>query len=744
MWENKMLLNYVIAFASLGVILLALSFFILVRHAKKTVNIIFAFYSLSIAWWSIFTIPMIVGNSQKTAHLYDQLCLFGSIFIPSTFLHFVLVYLRKSDKYKRLIIGSYLCSVMFGLANANGVLFSGVKPAYVFHYYTVPNYIYTMFVLYFSISSTIGISFLYKEMRNPQISNSLRTQLKLLFLFSLLGYTGGGANFLLVYGIEVPVFTSIANYAILIYGLAVAYLILKYRFLDIEVIIKKTLIFTGLFAMVNLIATTVASLTQSYIGEKLALSPKVSLMITGITILIFYTPTRNFLIRITDRFLFQKKEDIRVILNRLAEEIISVLDKREIGDRLMRTIETAFRAENATLLIKTNESEGYRYEHVFGFESVLAPPSGDSAFLHYFSSFDKILHLEDETVIKQTPPEVRAQAAAIKAALAVPLFHQGQLIGILTLGKKKSDQDYTKDEIEAFPALAAQVAVAISNSQLLDQIVKEQTDKKRIQVIAERVNYTRSLKHEGGNKMVGVLNAAFTMESSFKIAHTRFYERVHEKLTEPELNIHEKLLQIVTKSCATIARNAERVILMIDTMVDGLRGDEMSYTIFDFRLTWETAKRNLEMDRNYRFLVEIDEPFKLYGNVCLIERVFENLLSNSRDALKEGKDGLITLKGSYRDIDGEKATWFEYSDTGPGVQEALFDKVFLQDFSTKPKPQSSTSLESGHGQGLYICRKTVEEFHSGKIWLEKSETGGSKFIFWIPFKNDSQAEGVGR
>jgi len=278
--NNDLLINYVIAYASLGLVLLILAAFILCRRAKRPVHIIFAFYSLSISSWSLFTIPMIISNNREVAYLWDKVCLFGAVFIPATFLHFVLVYINKIHRHKKLVISSYFVAILFVIADIGGFLFADVQPRHVFKHYTVPNITYTLYVAYFSLASTVGIYFLYQNMRNKELSGSLRKQGKLLFLFSLLGYTGGATNFLLVYGYEIPLITPVANYAILIYGLAVAYLIFRHQFLDIEVIIKKTLVFTGLFAALMAIVVGVSTLTQGLLGRYLNIPQTVTMAIS--------------------------------------------------------------------------------------------------------------------------------------------------------------------------------------------------------------------------------------------------------------------------------------------------------------------------------------------------------------------------------------------------------------------------------------------------------------------------------
>ena len=64
----------------------------------------------------------------------------------------------------------------------------------------------------------------------------------------------------------------------------------------------------------------------------------------------------------------------------------------------------------------------------------------------------------------------------------------------------------------------------------------------------------------------------------------------------------------------------------------------------------------------------------------------------------------------------------EICDRGPGVE--FPDKIFQPFFTTK---------EQGMGMGLTICRSIVES-GGGRLWVERNEPRGAKFIFTLPIE----------
>jgi two-component system, NtrC family, nitrogen regulation sensor histidine kinase NtrY len=104
-----------------------------------------------------------------------------------------------------------------------------------------------------------------------------------------------------------------------------------------------------------------------------------------------------------------------------------------------------------------------------------------------------------------------------------------------------------------------------------------------------------------------------------------------------------------------------------------------------------------------------------------INRVIVNLLSNAIDAvLTTGRTGMISL---VTRLDAAiEAIVIEISDNGPGIPEAIRDRVFEPYFSTK---------ESGTGLGLAMVNQIVND-HGGYIRIAQSNENGTLVRIEIP------------
>jgi signal transduction histidine kinase len=104
------------------------------------------------------------------------------------------------------------------------------------------------------------------------------------------------------------------------------------------------------------------------------------------------------------------------------------------------------------------------------------------------------------------------------------------------------------------------------------------------------------------------------------------------------------------------------------------------------------------------------EPIMVNINAPLFDWVIENLLRNSLDAM----DGIGEISAIvFEDRDN---VYIDVSDTGKGIPQSKFKRVFQPGYTTKKR---------GWGLGLSLAKRIIEEYHKGKISVKRSEPGKS-------------------
>ena len=100
--------------------------------------------------------------------------------------------------------------------------------------------------------------------------------------------------------------------------------------------------------------------------------------------------------------------------------------------------------------------------------------------------------------------------------------------------------------------------------------------------------------------------------------------------------------------------------------------------------------------------------------------VIENLLKNAAESM-ENKQGriIVAVKSSNKNFIS-----ITFSDNGKGMTGQQRRQVFLPGYTTKKR---------GWGLGLNLCKRIVEDYHKGKIYIKDTTPGkGTTFTVEIP------------
>ncbi len=114
-----------------------------------------------------------------------------------------------------------------------------------------------------------------------------------------------------------------------------------------------------------------------------------------------------------------------------------------------------------------------------------------------------------------------------------------------------------------------------------------------------------------------------------------------------------------------------------------------------------------------------------------IERVFLNIINNSRYALNAKFSGAADMKKLDIDIgvvpaNGQNFLRIVFTDYGVGIPANLLPKIINPFFSTKPKGQ-------GTGLGLSISQRIVEN-HGGRFFIDSVDGEYTRVTVDLPVR----------
>ncbi|GAA5784169.1 PAS domain-containing sensor histidine kinase [Chitiniphilus shinanonensis] len=117
----------------------------------------------------------------------------------------------------------------------------------------------------------------------------------------------------------------------------------------------------------------------------------------------------------------------------------------------------------------------------------------------------------------------------------------------------------------------------------------------------------------------------------------------------------------------------------------------------------------------------------LYADAVMLEQVLFNLIKNALEAMDSAPPERRQLAISLSRHSG--ALKVVIADRGTGIAPEQLEQLFKPFFTTK---------DSGMGMGLNICRSIIEHHH-GRLWAEANPGGGCRFVFTVPFSEETDA-----
>lgn len=696
-------------------------------------------------WWSFWITLWSFGYGVTLSGIFDynttlwwnKYCQAIATLISPFFFRFGACVANQFDRYRKLY------QFYLGLATVNALALF-LTPYYVKGLWSFGPYPYQplggpLYIVFTALFFWCTVhSFLVAAQAYRNVTGRKKKQVSLFLLGTGIAYSGGGTLFLQGYGIPFP---THGVYLILGYVIVIGYAIHRYRFLDLPSLIRKTVVFAGLFGSIIFLLWIVTTLFQAVLGPKLGLGEKTSLMAGILIWLLLYDPIQRFLMLATDRFLFQKKVPIREILKRLSERIITILNLDQVAKMILETFRDSLHLETGALLLK-NEAD-YRVLNSFG----LAGKEGRGSYatedplIRYFCSHPEVIDLESEETYGRLPLPISGALQKLGVVVAIPLVLQGELIGLLTLGKKKSDEEYAKEEMDYFPTVASQVAIALSNARLYGEAVEARKKIEAMQIelihrekMAFVADLVKGIAHEVFNPLLPVYHKIEEIERDILVGLYRILKSEGERLSPAAREDYFKLLKDLNSAAQTLKVNSEHIHLVIDTLNKMQKEDEETIGPLDFKMFLKDSRALIGMelhseDREIPVIEDIQRRLPpLKGNPTLLKQVFINLFKNAIHAMQGKPEKKITIKADIDPAD-PRFLKIDFSDTGPGIPADILPRIFEFGFTTKGK--------KGQGIGLAQSRLIIEKF-GGTINCLSEPGQGAVFTLCLPLWKEEE------
>ena len=216
---------------------IASGFFVYWKNRRHIVNIMWLLLCIATSLWQFGRFSISIVSDPAQALYWCRMIYAGAIFIPVFSIHFILAFINKLKEKKGILISVYIAGFVELILSYTPYFISGVEKREAIGFYEVPDKAY---VVHFIVFIVVAVLILYELVSEYLVTEMAirKNQIKYLFIASFFGYISGLTSFFpFVFDSVLPIASSFTA----IFVFIISYAILKYRFLDIGIVIKKSL-----------------------------------------------------------------------------------------------------------------------------------------------------------------------------------------------------------------------------------------------------------------------------------------------------------------------------------------------------------------------------------------------------------------------------------------------------------------------------------------------------------------------
>jgi phosphoserine phosphatase RsbU/P len=278
-----------------------------------------------------------------------------------------------------------------------------------------------------------------------------------------------------------------------IFPLTLAYVIVVERAMDLKMVIRQGVQYglarTGVRIALFIAIGGAISVAEFSVGGS-NLSGTDQFVILGLTIagsIMLGRVVRTRVLTWLDRRFFREAYNADQILEELSDSVRTIVEENLLLETVTKTIAESLHVPNIAFLL--NGDGFYRPIHCHGITLrspvQLAENGPTIEYLKGSKEPPRIYHDDHRNWVHNAPENEAEALKELQSQMLLPVGFKNKLLGILSLGPKRSDQPYSRSDVQLLKSVALQTGLALENSRLTAAVANEMAQREKLSLEIE-------------------------------------------------------------------------------------------------------------------------------------------------------------------------------------------------------------------------------------------------------------------
>ena len=448
------------------------------------------FFWLSVVFFGVFTFSF-SGRLDRLDWIFYWGDAVSILLLPPLFLHFALVFPERGRRWTSGTIGRvvvplvYLPAVILGAARVVALAKSPSNaPVFIGVIATLDRIDYLYLALCF-VAGLIALTRALAEVR----SITARRQLRWIAWGTGLGVAPFALGYALPWamGVEPSLPMQLSAIPLSLIPLAFASAIVRYRLMDVEVIVKRALVYiAALSAIVGIYVVLLQGVERLFFRQSGQNDWILAIVVTLVALLLA-PPVKQAIQNALDRLFYRDRYDYRRALVGFARDLNSDLDLHRLSERLVTRVVETLLVDRMALMLEDETAPHFGTERATGFGGGCPPALPKQSGIGARLTGGHLVALDDPIGASRFAVEEVEFWRDSGLYYFVPCVSKEGTIAVLALGRKGTGEPLNSEDMALLAAVAGQIATALENARLYRQLHLKAHELDRMRAFNENI-----------------------------------------------------------------------------------------------------------------------------------------------------------------------------------------------------------------------------------------------------------------